>query len=50
MDVEIDNLEIKVGSDKEKGDVASSGTTYSEKELQLLIEKCVERLIRQLVK
>lgn len=50
MDVEIDNLEIKAGSDKDKEEKSSSGTRYSEKELQLMIEKCVERAIRQLIK
>ena len=51
MDVEIDNLEIKAGSDKDDKEQKSFGEkSYSEKELQLMIEKCVERAIRQLIK
>lgn len=50
MDVKIDNLEIKAGSDGGKTSVSEQKAPYSEAELQLIIEKCVERMLRQLVK
>lgn len=50
MDVEIDNLEIKAGAEGGKNSSSSQKAPYSEAELQLIIEKCVERMLRQLVK
>ena len=50
MDVEIDNLEIKAGSEGGKTPASAQKPTYSEAELQLIIEKCVERMLRQIVK
>jgi hypothetical protein len=50
MDVEIDNLEIRAGSEGGKNPTSAQNATYSEAELQLMIEKCVERMLRQLVK
>lgn len=50
MDVEIDNLEIKAGAESSSHPKAAQQAPYSDAELQLLIEKCVERMLRQLVK
>lgn len=50
MDVEIDKLEIKAGA-KDSNDVSNAQqSSYSDAELQLMIEKCVERMLRQYMK
>jgi hypothetical protein len=47
MDVEIDNLEIKTGVDNEKRHKVNP--EFQEAQLELLIEKCVERFLKQMM-
>ena len=50
MDVEIDNLEINAGSEDNKGFRGKSNYEFDESQLELQIEKCVERLLRQIMR
>ena len=49
MDVEIDNLEISAGVDDEKEQRKNLNQEFDEAQLELQIERCVERLLRQMV-
>lgn len=49
MDVEIDKLEIKAGSKDSNDASQAQKSSYSDAELQMIIEKCVERMLRQMM-
>ena len=48
MDVEIDNLEIKEGAENERPSKVNS--EFSEAQLEMMIERCVERPLKQMIK
>lgn len=49
MDVEIDKLEIKAGAKDSNAVSQAQQSSYSDAELQMMIEKCVERMLRQMM-
>ncbi len=49
MDVEIDKLEIKAGAKDSNQVSQEQQSKYSDAELQMMIEKCVERMLRQMM-
>ena len=49
MDIEIDKLQINAGVDDEKEQRRGLNHVFDEAQLELQIERCVERLLRQMV-
>lgn len=49
MDVQIDNLEVSAGVNEEKKQVRNTNYQYDEVQLELKIERCVERVFRQMM-
>ncbi|MFT6500464.1 MAG: hypothetical protein ACJASQ_000573 [Crocinitomicaceae bacterium] len=49
MDVEIENLKIKAVVKKEQEEMLDA-SGLNERELVMLIEKCVERMLKEMVK
>ena len=50
MDVEIESLEIKAGVDNEKEQRKGLNQEYDEGHLERQIERCVERILRTMVR
>ncbi|MBL4604274.1 MAG: hypothetical protein JKY02_00980 [Flavobacteriaceae bacterium] len=50
MDVEIDNLDISAGVDDGKEEKKGLNHEFDEAQLELQIERCVVRLLRQMAR